>query len=172
MFKKTLLATAMVVTGGFVMTAPAATTAQFDVRITITPACSVVAGAGSDIDFGNVPADTAAGDALLKDSNTISVTCSKTTPYIVGLATGDGNNGTGQMSGTGANLDKVPYSLFQDAGYSVVWGNTGTAVGSAGNDYAGTGTGSTQAIPVYAEVTNANWTPDTYTDTVTVNVLF
>lgn len=82
------------------------------------------------------------------------------------------------MAGTGTNTDKVPYSLFQDAAYSVAWGDTGTSVASPGNDYlstgsaAGDGSGLAQSIPVYAQVTDPNFTPDTYADTVTVSVTF
>jgi len=182
LLKKTLLAGAMVVLGGFALSASAATgtstSATFNVQITIQPVCTFAAGAGSNINFGDVPADTATTSALLKSSSNINVTCSKGTPYIVGLATSDGNAGTGHMAGTGSNTDEVPYSLFQDSAYSVVWGNTGTAVATPGNDYlstgstAGDGTGLAQTIPVYAQVTDPNFTPDTYTDTVTVSVTF
>lgn len=182
LLKKTLLAAAMVALGGFALNASAdtgtSTSATFQVKITIQSVCTFAAGSSSDIDFADVPADTATTSSLLKGSSNISVTCSKGTPYIVGLATSDGDAGTGHMVGTGSNTDKVPYSLFQDAAYSVAWGNTGTAVGTPGNDYlstgstAGDGTGTSQTIPVYAQVTDPNFTPDTYADTVTVSVTF
>lgn len=177
--KYTLLATTFAACCGFASFVQAGTaTDTFQVQITILSSCSVTAGAGSNIDIGSVPADTPAGDASLQGTSNISVTCSSGTPYIIGLATSDGDDGTGHMSGTGGNTDKVPYSLFQDSSYSVPWGNTGTAVGDEGNDYvstgstAGDGTGSAQTIPVYAEVTDPNFTPDTYSDTVTVNVIY
>lgn len=182
LLKKTLLATAVIALGGFALSASAgtgtSTSATFQVKITIQSVCTFAAGSGSDIDLGTVPADTATTSALLKGTSNISVTCSKGTPYIVGLTTSDGTAGTGHMAGTGTNTDKVPYSLFQDAAYSVAWGDTGTSVASPGNDYlstgsaAGDGSGLAQSIPVYAQVTDPNFTPDTYADTVTVSVTF
>jgi len=174
MFKKTLLAAAMIAFGGFAMTATAATVAggTFQVSITIQSSCSVSSGAGSNIAIGSVPANTPVASALLKGTSNISVTCSNTTPYIVGLKTTDGTAGTGHMNGPGGNV--VPYSLFQDSGYSTVWGGTGTApgAGTQGNDFSGTGTGAAQSIPVYAQVTNPNFTPGAYSDTVTVSLIY
>jgi spore coat protein U-like protein len=65
----------------------------------------------------------------------------------------------------------VPYQLNSVSNTGPVWGNTATAT-TVGNGVAGTGTGISQPIPVYATVPSANFTPDTYTDTVTVNVNF
>ncbi|MBU6503769.1 MAG: spore coat protein U domain-containing protein, partial [Burkholderiales bacterium] len=64
---------------------------------------------------------------------------------------------------------KVPYQLYSNATLSNVWGNTASSA-SVGNGVAGTGTGSAQSIPVYAKAPSANYTPDSYSDTVTVNV--
>lgn len=67
------------------------------------------------------------------------------------------------------NTDKVPYQLYSDAALSKAWGNTATT-GSVGNGVAGTGNGLAQTIPVYAQAASANFAPDSYTDTVAVNV--
>lgn len=179
-FKKSLLAAAMIAFGGFALSANAATTATFKVKINILASCDVTAGSASDIDFGNVAANTAPGSAALSATNNIKVTCSNGTPYILGLATTAGNNGTGTMAGldTGNTGDAVPYSLYQDSAHTKIWGNTGTAVGTAGNDYvstgstAGNGTGSAQTIPVYAVVSDPNHKPGNYADTVTVKVIY
>jgi len=175
MFKKTLLAAAMIAFGGFAMTATAATTVAggtFQVSITIQSSCAVSSGAGSNLNIGSVPANTPIASALLKGSSNISVTCSNTTPYIIGLKTTDGTAGTGHMNGPGGNV--VPYSLFQDSGYSTAWGSTGTApgAGTQGNDLPGVGDGTAHAIPVYAQVTNPNFQPGTYADTVTVSLIY
>jgi spore coat protein U-like protein len=180
MFKKTLLAAAVVAIAGvaFNVTAATAPTATFQVKINILSACSVTAGSGSDIDFGSVAANTAVGSASLAKSNNISVLCSSTTPYIVGLATtvanGGGDAGNGFMAGadTGNTGDKVPYTLHQVSATGAVWGNTGTVVGTPGNDLVGTGTGSAQSIPVFAVVTDPNHKPGNYADTVTVKVTY
>jgi len=54
---------------------------SFQVLITVAKACSVTAGNASNIDFGTV---NSSATGLVASSN-ISVTCSKTTPYNVGL---------------------------------------------------------------------------------------
>lgn len=175
--KKVLLASTLLVTGGFVLTAEAASpaTATFQVLIVIQKACTVTAGAGSNINLGTV-ASTALNTT---GSNTISVICSKTTPYYVGLAPSAANGGTttgsGAMSTADAlpgNTDKVPYQLSSTPGPAgTIWGNTATST-TVGNGVAGTGTGVAQPLTVYATAATANFTPDSYADTVTVNVNF
>ena len=139
----------------------------FQVSITIQKACSVTANASADIDLGTV-ASTATNTT---GSGTVTVTCSKTTPYYIGLAPSNANTaGAGTMAGTGGNTDTVPYQLSSTAGPSgTVWGNTATA-SAVGNGVSGTGTGSSQTLTIYVTAPSANYTPDTYTDTVTINV--
>jgi spore coat protein U-like protein len=166
---KTSIALAtLLVFGASAVTATAATspvTATFQVKMTIQKACTVTAGSGSDIDLGTV--DSTAVDT--SSSNTISVTCSNTTPYYVGLAPSNANTaGAGTMAGTSG--DNVPYQLYSDAG-TTIWGNTATST-AVGNGVAGTGTGSAQSLTVYATAPSANFTPGDYADTVTVNVNF
>ena len=141
----------------------------FQVTVTIQKACTVTAGAASNISLGTV----AATATDLTGNNTIAVNCSKTTPYFIGLAPSNAStSGAGEMSGTGANVDKVGYQLRSTAGTSgTIWGNTATAT-SVGNGVAGTGTGASQSHTVYVTAPSANFTPDTYTDVVTVNVNF
>ena len=178
MFKKTLLAAAVLVASGAAFTASAATspaTATFQVLITIQKACTVSAGPASNINLGTVNS-TATNTT---GNSTISVTCSKTTPYFVGLApstvNGGNTTGGGNMISTTAsttNTDKVPYQLSSTAGPAgTPWGNTATST-TLGNGVGGTGNGSAQSLPVYATAPSANFTPDSYADTVTVNVNF
>lgn len=147
------------------------TTAQFQVLITITKSCTVVAGAGSNINLGSVAAS--ATNTTLGSS--ISVNCSRLTPYYIGLApvSTSSTTGAGTMASTTApavNLDKVPYQLSSTPGPAgTVWGNTATAT-TVGNGVAGIGTGIAQSIPVYATAPSANFSADSYADTVTVNV--
>lgn len=147
----------------------ATTSATFEVSVTIQKACSVTAGAPSNISLGTV----AATATNVLASNVITVLCSKTTPYYVGLAPSNGNTvGAGVMSGTGSNTDKVPYQLSSTAGPTgTVWGNI-SAPASSGNGVTGTGTGANQSLTVHVTAPSANYTPDSYTDTVTVTVTF
>ena len=174
MFKKTLLATAVVAFGGFAMTASAATTVSttFPVKITITSVCTVAPATATPIDFGSVPSNTAAGDPSLTKNNTLSVTCSNGALYNIGLSTVKGTDTQGDMVGSGtAAGDKVTYTLYQPtaAGNAITttaWGNV------AATYYSSTGTGAAQSINVYATVTNANHKIGPYLDTVTVNVIY
>jgi spore coat protein U-like protein len=161
---------AIALLGQMAMAAPAAAdtaTNTFQVTMTIQKACTVTTGSASNIALGTV-ASTARNTL---GNNTITVNCSKTTPYVIGLAPSNTNTaGAGVLSGTGKNTDTVPYQLSSTAGPSgTVWGNTATASG-VNNGVSGTGTGTDQAHTVYVTVPSANYTPDTYTDTVTVNV--
>ncbi|AVQ83461.1 MULTISPECIES: Csu type fimbrial protein [unclassified Variovorax] len=144
----------------------ATSTSTFQVLINVNKACVVIAGPTSNIDFGSV-ASYATG---LSASNSISVTCSKSTPYNVGLLpSNNSTTGGGVMSPVVAGPDTVPYQLRSVSATGPVWGSTATAT-SVGNGVAGTGTGAAQTIPVWATVANANVTPGAYIDTVTVQV--
>ncbi len=137
----------------------------FNVTALVQKNCTVTAG--STLNLGTV----AAGAASPSGSNTLSVSCSNTTPYYVGLAPSNANTvGQGVMKGnTSGNNDTVAYTLYSNSGLSTVWGNTASAT-SAGNGMAGTGNGLSQTLTVYAKATTTDVTPDTYTDTVTVSV--
>ncbi|MBT2326228.1 spore coat protein U domain-containing protein [Variovorax paradoxus] len=144
----------------------ATTTATFQVLITVAKACSVTAGAASNLNFGTVNSS----DTALSTSSNISVTCSKSTPYNVGLLpSNNSTTGAGVMSPAVAGPDTVAYQLRSVSAAGPVWGNTATAT-DVGNGVAGTGTGAAQTIPVFATVASANVTPGSYADTVTVQV--
>lgn len=142
-------------------------TSTFQVVINVAKACSVTAGTASNINFGTVDS-SATG---LSASSNISVTCSKTTPYNVGLQPSNSSTtGGGVMrADTGGVTDTVAYQLRSVSATGPVWGSTATET-AVGNGVAGTGTGAAQTIPVFATVASANVTPGTYRDTVTVQV--
>ncbi|KLV67072.1 hypothetical protein SK36_01791 [Citrobacter sp. MGH106] len=73
------------------------------------------------------------------------------------------------VANAATNSDKVPYQLNQTSATGPVWGNTATTT-SVGNGVASIGTGQGQNFTVYATAPSANFTPDDYADTVTVNV--
>ncbi len=142
----------------------------FSVSATINANCLV--NSVANINFG-----TQASIATnLQGSTSLSVQCTRTTPYYIGLQPSNGSlTGAGVMSSVGnpLNTDQVPYQLRQTAGMSgTIWGNTATS-SSAGNGIGGTGTGvSAQNYTIYATVPSANYNPDNYKDTVTVTVNF
>ncbi|TAN11008.1 MAG: SCPU domain-containing protein [Burkholderiaceae bacterium] len=173
---KNFIAAAAVVALGFGAVSAQATTVKssFQVQMTITSVCAVTsAPTPSLINLGTFAATTTALTTA-NGSTTFKVNCSNKTPFYVGLAPSNANTlGVGAMSGTGGNTDKVPYTLYQDAGFSTVWGNTATS-SSAGNGESGTGAGMASANAVsfiaYVQATSSDYKPDIYTDTVTVNV--
>src|SRR6185312_4872742 len=140
-------------------------TFPFTVTATIIKSCKVTASL--DLNLGSVAATT----TNITGNNFINVACTNGTPYYVGLSPSNGGTGgVGLMKGTGSNVDKVPYQLRSTAGLGgTIWGNTATST-IVGNGVAGNGNGTTQPLTVYATVASANYTPDTYTDTVTINV--
>ncbi len=139
--------------------------ASFSVSATVQKACVVTA---NNVNLGAVPFNA----VNTTGSNTLGITCSNGTPYYVGLAPSNGSTtGAGQLKGSlGGNTDKVSYQLSSTPGPSgTPWGNTATTT-TVGNGISGTGTGLAQSPTVYATAPSANFTPDSYSDTVTVNV--
>lgn len=167
-----LAMTALIVCGAAAHAAPVATT--FRIQMTITSSCAVTTPPG-DINLGAVAARS--GVVNVNGGNTIKVNCTKNTPFFIGLAPSDGNrNGQGTMHGAlGGNTDKVPYRLYSNAGLTRAWGNTATRT-RRGNGVAGTGAGmaavNAVSFPAYAKVTNVDFRPDRYADTVTVRVQY
>jgi len=140
-------------------------TATFVTSAVVQKACVVTA---NNVNLGAVPS-TAVNTT---GSNTLGVTCSNGTPYFVGLAPSNGSTtGAGVLKGTiSGNTNTVPYQLSSTPGPSgTPWGNTATTT-TVGNGVAGTGNGLVQTLTVYATVPTANYIPDSYSDTVTVNV--
>lgn len=174
LFKKTLLASALLALGGFAVSASGATaTGNFSVSLTVNKTCIVNTTAASNIALAAVNA----GATTTISSGDFSVNCSNNTPFFVGLAPGGGGTGgTGTLKGTAGNPATIAYALYQDASGSTPWGNTATT-SSAGNGKSGTG-GGMAAIKAVSFTAYANATgstdvkPDTYSDTVTINVNF
>jgi spore coat protein U-like protein len=139
----------------------------FNVTITLVSSCAISA---SNLSFG-----TGVGllTSAVSGSTTLSVTCSNTTPYNVGL---DGGNVSGStvtsrlMAGTatGNTGTTLGFQLYTTSGYSTVWGNTvGTSTVS------GTGTGAAQTLTVYGQVpAQTTPKPDTYQTTITATVSY
>lgn len=139
-------------------------TASFDVTMKIVADCTIAAGA---LDFGQRQGVLTQG---VSANSSISVTCTNTTPYNVGLdaGTGAGSSGTTRyLSGTGANASTVRFNLYQSPGAGL-WGN------SQGSDtMGGTGNGTLQTLTVYGEIpSQASPAPDTYKSTITATVYF
>lgn len=140
----------------------ATATTTMPVTMTITAGCTVSATA---VAFGTQSTLSSATTA----TGTLSVTCTNTTPYNVGLDTGSGAGATiavRKMTGPASAI--INYGLYQNAALTTVFGNT---VGT--NTVAGTGIGTAQTITVYGEVpAQASPAPGSYADVVNVTVTF
>jgi len=100
---------------------------------------------------------------------TITVTCTNTTPYNVGLDPGLATGATVTTRAlTGPAGALVNYVLTSDAAHAVNWGVT------AGTDaVAGTGTGAAQPITIYGQEAAGQFVaPGAYTDTITATVTY
>lgn len=139
----------------------------FIVQATIVNSCKITTK--NDVNLGSRPASDT--NILGSNGNAIGVTCTKDAPYTIGLAPSNGNQaGSGVMSGTGSNTNKVPYQLRSAPGLNgKIWGNTATST-STGNGVAGIGTGSPKSHEVFVTVPSADFRPDNYSDTVTIKV--
>ncbi|EHK64921.1 Csu type fimbrial protein [Achromobacter arsenitoxydans] len=139
-------------------------TANFNVTLTIAANCVIAA---TDLNFGS---HGVLNSAVTGNTN-LSVTCSNTTPYTVGLNAGTGTGSTEAqrfLSGTGANTATVAYQLYKPGGQTVVWGDTDVSA-----RVGGTGTGSATALQVNGVVpTQTTPAPGNYSSTVTATVYF
>lgn len=141
-------------------------TTTFAVLLTITKACNFTTAA-SDVNFGP-QASTATN---VQNLGNLYVTCTRNTPYDIGLSAGTGTGATVSaraMKGlTGGNTDEVPYALYRESARSSNWGAT---VGT--DTVAGVGNGLEQIVPVYGTVPSANFRADSYRDVITATVTY
>jgi spore coat protein U-like protein len=140
----------------------ATATGSFNVQVIIAATCVVTSA--TNLNFGTQGVLSAA----VNQTSTITVTCTNTTPYNIGLNQGVNGSSvtTRQMKSGGGAL--INYSLFSNAGMTTNWGHT---VGT--DTVAGTGNGSGQAYTVYGQIpAQTTPAPGTYTDTITVTVTY
>jgi len=140
----------------------ATTTTTFQVRVTIAAQCLI--NSAATLDFGSNGVIT----ANIDQTSALSVQCTNTTPYNIGLNAGTGSGATVAarlMTLSGAT---VQYSLYTTAARTTVWGDT---VGT--DTVAATGNGAAQVYTIYGRVPpQTTPAPGLYTDTVTVTVTY
>lgn len=132
----------------------------------------------ADINFGEHVSNGADSSNIDAESNGgskngIVISCTKGTPYKIGLSPATDNNtqGKGAMNGQtdGTNGTKIAYQLYQDSGRSQVWGDQNSNMKSG----TGEGFGTPQTLPVYGRVLRADvrdMVAGRYSDKVTVKV--
>ncbi len=138
------------------------TTASLLVSATVINACSVTSGTlafGSYSTLNSSPTNATAS---------ISVTCTLSVPYNVGLDAGTGTGATVAARKMTNGASTLTYSIYQDSGHTTVWGNT---IGT--NTVTGTGTGLLQTLTAYGQIPASQVVLAlAYTDTVTVTVTY
>jgi spore coat protein U-like protein len=139
--------------------AAATATTTFTVSATVQATCSISA---NNLTFG------AYSGALINSTASLSINCTNTTPYNIGLSAGSatGATVTTRKMTTGGNT--ISYALYRDGGHTSNWGNT------VGADTAtGTGSGSAQALTIYGQMAAGQISaPGSYIDTVTATVTY
>lgn len=139
------------------------TTTSFTVQITIAKSCSF--NTANTLNFGGAIGTLTSN---IDQSTTISLTCTNTTPYSLGLNAGIGTGATVAARKMENGAASVTYSLYSDSGRTTVWGDT---VGT--DTVSGTGSGSSQSYTIYGRVpTQTTPAPQTYTDTVTATITY
>lgn len=140
----------------------ATATGRMNVRVTIQASCELVSA--SDLDFGNATTMSSTIDQV----STLTVKCSNTTPYNVGLGVGTGGGTVASRRMAGSGGEYVTYGLYRDSARTQLWGETiGTDTATA------TGTGANQSMTVYGRVNVQGVpTPGSYSDVVTVTITY
>ncbi len=133
--------------------------ATFTYSATLIPDCTISTG---NLGFGNAGVLSAVKDA----QSAMSVTCTKDTPYAIGLDNGQqGTSATARRMKAGTEY--VTYGIYHDAARASPWGST------AGQTVGGTGTGGAQPLTLYGRVpAQTTPAPATYGDQVVATVTY
>ena len=146
----------------------ATATANMTVQLTVTASCTINA---ATLDFGNATLLA----TLIDATTTLSVTCTNTTPYSIGLDNGVNFSASRRMR-QGATANYIGYAIYTDAARTNPWttASSSTTCTAANSCFLGTGNGSAQSISVYGRVPALGTapTPGAYTDTVTMTVTY
>jgi spore coat protein U-like protein len=135
-------------------------TTTFSVTATVQSTCLISA---SNLAFGTY------SGSLINMTTTLSVTCTNSTTYNVGLSAGTASGATVTTRAmTGPGGATLSYAMYQDSGHTTNWGDT---VGT--DTKSGTGNGSAQTLTVYGQLAAGQYpTPGSYTDTITATVTY
>jgi spore coat protein U-like protein len=145
----------------------ATTTATFNVSETVLATCSATATALAFTPY-------TPGGGAKANSSTISVKCTKNTPYTISLNKGATTGGTvaQRLMAFGANT--LQYNLYTTAAVNVIFGDgSGTGQTETGT---GAGVATANTVTVFGQVpdsaANQAAAPGNYTDTITVTVTY
>jgi spore coat protein U-like protein len=135
-------------------------TASFTVTAVVQATCTIIA---NPLAFGTY------SGLLINATSTLSVTCTNTTSYNIGLNAGAATGATvTNRSMTGPSSALLGYKLFSNSGLTTNWGNT---VGT--NTLGGTGSGALQPLSVRGQIPAGQYVrPGSYTDTITATITY
>jgi spore coat protein U-like protein len=136
-------------------------TTTLSVTATVFATCQL---STTSIDFGNY-----SGSLLAPGATPLTVTCTNTTSYDIGLDAGQASGATvTSRAMTGPNSATLNYQLFQDAAQTINWGNT------VGIDTVhGTSNGNAQTLNIYPQILAGQTVPPgTYSDTIIVTATY
>jgi spore coat protein U-like protein len=145
----------------------ATTTTTFAVTSQVQSTCSATATALA------FPAYTP-GAGNIVGSNTISVKCTKNSPYTISLNRGATAGGTVAQRLMAAGGNTLQYNLYTTVAHTTVFGDgSGTSQTVAGT---GSGVATANAVTVFGQLpdnaTNQAAVPANYTDTITVTITY
>jgi spore coat protein U-like protein len=145
----------------------ATTTTTFAVTSQVQSTCSATATALA------FPAYTPGAGAVV-GTNTISVKCTKNSPYTISLNGGATAGGTvaQRLMASGANT--LQYNLYTTVAHTTIFGDgTGSSQTVSGT---GSGVATANAVTVFGQLpdnaTNQAAVPASYTDTITVTISY
>ncbi len=138
----------------------ATVTTTFQVTANVQATCAISATTAAFGPYTGVVSDT---------TSILTVTCSNTTTYNIGLNAGLGTGATVTTRAmTGPSSALLNYGLFQDAAHSVNWGDT---IGT--DTVTGTGNGLAQTVTIFGQVSAGQFVePGAYLDTITATITF
>src|SRR5580704_9647187 len=124
------------------------TTQTFSVQLQIQAQC--VINSTATLNFGTAGVlGGALGGTNTDQTTSLSVQCTNTTPYNIGLDAGTTASATvsQRLLVNGSTSATINYNLYTTAGRSTVWGNTVNT-----DTVAATGSGATQSYTIYGRV--------------------
>ena len=177
-FNKSLMTATLVTIGGFaamssVNAAPSAAPnpaiSSFKVNLTVNPICTVKASP-ADVELGNIDAGQAT--STVTSQTALVLNCSTGAIANIGLtpASTSSADGTGNLLGGKDSLETIAYKLTSVSAEGTSWGGGegNTVATAAALKYA-----TDISTAIFVTVTDdADVTPDAYTDTVNVSVVY
>lgn len=158
-------AAAALLAGSLTPVAAATATANLQITATVTNNCTI---STAPVAFGAYDPVVANATTALDSTGTVTVTCTKGAAATVGLSLGSHSSGSTRQLADGAS-NMLAYELFQDAGRTAVWGDSGSDLLSPG----AAPSKAPRSFTVYGRITAGQDVPaGNYSDTVVATVNF